>query len=276
MPHLTINDIRLHYTDQGEGQTVLLIHGLGSSSRDWEHQIPVLLPHYRVICLDMRGHGESDKPRGRYSIKGFADDTLAFISQMNLSKPHIVGISMGAMIAFQLATDEPEVPGSLTIVNSAPEVIPRRPAEYVMVAKRLFFAHVLPMKVVAKGLAKLLFPKPEQQDIRDTFESRWAENDRTAYLASLRAIIGWGVTSKLERITCPVLVIAADQDYTPVEQKREYVAHLGDARLEVVEDSRHGTPIDQADEFNRLLLDFLQQTGNPGLSQLSQTNQNGE
>ncbi|PKM05221.1 MAG: 3-oxoadipate enol-lactonase [Gammaproteobacteria bacterium HGW-Gammaproteobacteria-6] len=259
MPFLTLNGCQLHYTDQGEGDAVLLIHGLGSSTRDWEYQLPALLPHYRVLCLDMRGHGQSDKPRGAYSIRQFADDCMAFITHMGLVKPHIVGISMGGMIAFQLATDHPEVPASLTIVNSAPAVIPRRAAEYLMVGKRLFFAHVLPLSTIAKGLSKLLFPKDEQQSIRETFEQRWNENDRRAYLASLRAIIGWGVSQHLHRINCPVLVIAGDQDYTPVESKQEYVAHLGDARLEVIADSRHGTPIDQAEKFNQLLVEFLQQ-----------------
>tara|TARA_R110001592_G_scaffold35495_3_gene120724 strand:+ start:7240 stop:8052 length:813 start_codon:yes stop_codon:yes gene_type:complete len=261
MAYLQLNGCNLHYTDQGEGEPVLLIHGLGSSERDWEYQLPALLPGYRVLCLDMRGHGKSEKPKGGYSVKTFAEDCLAFIAFMQLSKPHIVGISMGGMIAFQLATDRPDVPASLTIVNSGPELIPRHPREYLLVAQRLFFAHVLPLSAIAKGLAKTLFPKSEQQDIRETFESRWLENDRRAYLASLRALVGWGVTDKLDRIICPVLVISADKDYTPVEKKREYVSRLGDARLEVIEDSRHGTPIDQADKFNALLLDFLAQSG---------------
>ncbi|WP_339842946.1 alpha/beta hydrolase [uncultured Halopseudomonas sp.] len=261
MAYLQLNGCNLHYTDQGEGDPVLLIHGLGSSGRDWEYQLPALLPQYRVLTLDMRGHGKSDKPSRGYSVKGFAADCLAFIKHMQLTKPHIVGISMGGMIAFQLATDHPEVPASLTIINSGPELIPRRPKEYLLVAQRLFFAHILPLSAVAKGLAKTLFPKPEQQDIRKTFEGRWLENDRRAYLASLRALVGWGVSERLDRINCQVLVITGDQDYTPVEKKREYVCHLGDARLEVIEDSRHGTPIDQAEKFNALLLDFLAQSG---------------
>tara|TARA_R110001599_G_scaffold23245_4_gene85505 strand:+ start:1887 stop:2540 length:654 start_codon:yes stop_codon:yes gene_type:complete len=189
----------------------------------------------------------------------FAADCLAFIQAMELEKPHIVGLSMGGMIAFQLATNSPETPASLTIVNSAPEVIPRRPAEYWMAGKRLFFAHILPMRAIASGLGKMLFPKPDQQHHRDTFQARWCENDRRSYLASLRAIVGWGVSAQLDRIVCPVLVVSADQDYTPVEQKRNYVSRLGDARLEVIADSRHATPVDQPEAFNSLLLDFLQQ-----------------
>ena len=257
MPDLMLNGCRLHYTDQGQGPAVLLIHGLGSSGRDWEHQLPALLPHYRVLTLDMRGHGASDKPPRGYSIKAFAEDCRAFIEQMQLERPHIVGISMGGMIAFQLATDHPQIPGSLTIINSGPELIPRRPAEYAMVAKRLFFAHVLPLPTVAHGLARLLLPKPEQAELRAIFEQRWKENDRRAYLASLRALIGWGVSKRLDRINCPVLVVSGDRDYTPVEKKREYVSLLGDARLAVVEVSGHATPVDQPEAFNRLLLDFL-------------------
>lgn len=259
MPQIRLNDCEFHYTDQGSGQPVLLLHGLGSSEQDWEYQIPALSAHYRVLCLDMRGHGGTDKTGEGYSIAQFARDCLAFIEAMGLEKPHIVGLSMGGMIAFQLATDAPEVPASLTIVNSAPEVIPRRPAELWMAGKRLFFAHVLPMSTIAKGLSRLLFPKPEQVNHRQTFIQRWTANHRRSYLASLRAIVGWGVSNQLDRISCPVLVVSADQDYTPVELKREYVSRMGDARLEVIADSRHATPVDQPAAFNTLLLNFLSQ-----------------
>ncbi|WP_304640562.1 alpha/beta fold hydrolase [Pseudomonas sp.] len=261
MPYFTRNGHRLFYSDEGTGDPVILLHGLGSSTRDWEHQIPALLPYYRVICIDMCGHGQSDKPPSGYSIKRFADDTKALIDELQLQRPHIIGISMGGMIAFQLATDHPEVPASLTIINSAPEVKPRRPAEYLMVAKRLLLAHAFPLGVTAKALGKLLFPKPEQAELRQTFEQRWRENARGPYLASLRAIIGWGVADRLQRICCPVLVVAGDGDYTPVEHKREYVARLGDARLEVISDSRHASPIDQVETFNALMLGFLRECG---------------
>jgi len=259
MPQIRLNGCQFHYTDQGSGPPLLLLHGLGSSERDWEYQIPALTPHYRVLCLDSRGHGQSEKGGAGYSIALFAADCLAFIEALKLEKPHIVGLSMGGMIAFQLAVNSPQIPASLTIVNSAPEVIPRKPKEYWMAGKRLFFAHVLPMRAIAGGLGKLLFPKPEQQHHRDTFQARWNENHRASYLASLRAIVGWGVSAQLDRIACPVLVVSADQDYTPVEQKREYVSRLGDARLEVVDDSRHATPVDQSEAFNALLLSFLQE-----------------
>lgn len=267
MPYLQHDGQRLYYEDAGQGSPVLLVHGLGSSSRDWEYQMPELQARHRVIALDVRGHGQSDKPRQRYSIAGFAADVAALIDHLQLAPVHLVGISMGGMIGFQLATERPQLLKSLTIVNSAPEVKPRSVREYLEVARRLLLAHVLGLNTVGKALGKLLFPKPEQADLRRKIEQRWPQNDKRAYLSSLHAIIGWGVQERLGRITCPTLVISADRDYTPVALKQAYVERLPNARLVVIEDSRHATPLDQPQIFNRTLLEFLAQIDHSTQSQ---------
>ncbi len=262
MPYFDNDGCQLHYEDYGHGAPLLLVHGLGSSTRDWEYQIPALAQHYRVIALDVRGHGRSDKPRGAYRIADFADDVAALIEYLQLPPVHLVGISMGGMIGFQLGVDRPELLRSLTIVNSGPEVKAKSPGDWLEIAKRWTLARVLSLETIAKALAKLLFPKPEQAELRRKVEERWPQNDKHAYLASLDAIIGWGVRERLQRITCPTLVISADRDYTPVERKREYVAEMPNARLLVIENSRHATPLDQPERFNSALLAFLGETAN--------------
>lgn len=257
MPYLDNDGCQLHYEEYGQGAPVLLVHGLGSSTRDWEYQLSELAAHYRVIALDLRGHGRSDKPRERYSIAGFAEDVAALIEHLNLAPVHLVGISMGGMIGFQLGVDHPELLKSLCIVNSGPEVKAKRPRDYLEIAKRWSLSRLLSLESIAKGLGRLLFPKPEQAELRRKIEQRWPQNDKRAYLASLDAIIGWGVRERLARIVCPTLVISADRDYTPVAQKQAYVSELPNARLLVIEDSRHATPLDQPECFNNGLLAFL-------------------
>ena len=247
----------LHYEEYGHGTPLILIHGLGSSSQDWELQVPVLALHYRLIVVDVRGHGRSDKPSERYSIEGFTYDLIALIEHLDLPPAHVVGLSMGGMIAFQLAVDEPGLVKSLCIVNSAPQVKVRTAQEYGWWAKRWTLARVLSLATIGKALGDRLFPKPAQADLRRKMAERWAKNDKRAYLASFDAIVGWGVQERLSRITCPTLVISADHDYTPVAQKENYVKLLPDARLVVIEDSRHATPLDQPEVFNATLLDFL-------------------
>jgi pimeloyl-ACP methyl ester carboxylesterase len=257
MPYFDNDGCQLHYEDYGHGTPVLLIHGLGSSTLDWEFQIPVLSAHYRVLALDVRGHGRSDKPRERYRMVDFADDVTALIEHLQLPPVHLVGISMGGMIGFQLGVDQPHLLRSLTIVNSAPEVKAHNLRERLEIAKRWLLARLLPLETLAKALGKLLFPRPEQAELRRKVEQRWPRNDKRAYLASLDAIIGWGVRERLQRITCPTLVISADRDYTPIEHKQAYVTELPDARLQVIDNSRHATPLDQPQRFNTVLLDFL-------------------
>ncbi|WP_165670860.1 alpha/beta fold hydrolase [Metapseudomonas otitidis] len=259
MPWFDHHGCRLHYEIHGQGTPVLLVHGLGSSTLDWEYQLPALSTRHQVVLMDVRGHGLSDKPRERYSIAGFAADAAALIEHLGLAPVHLVGISMGGMIGFQLGVDRPELLRSLTIVNSAPEVKPRSPRDYVEVAKRWTLSRLLGLDTIAKALGRLLFPLPEQAELRAKVEERWPRNDKRAYLAALDAIIGWGVRERLARITCPTLVVTADRDYTPVAQKEAYVRELPDARLVVIEQSRHATPLDQPQRFNTTLLDFLNQ-----------------
>ncbi|MCY1283800.1 3-oxoadipate enol-lactonase 2 [compost metagenome] len=257
MSYFDYQGCQLHYEAYGHGAPLLLIHGLGSSTLDWEYQIPALSAHYQVIVLDVRGHGRSDKPRERYSIAGFAEDVAALIEHLQLAPVHLVGISMGGMIGFQVGVDYPHLLKSLTIVNSGPEVKAKKPADYLMIAQRWTFSRLLSLERIGQGLARILFPKPEQAELRAKVEQRWPRNDKRAYNASLDAIIGWGVREHLARITCPTLVVSGDHDYTPVATKEAYVKELPDARLVVIADSRHATPLDQPERFNTTLLDFL-------------------
>jgi pimeloyl-ACP methyl ester carboxylesterase len=102
---------------------------------------------------------------------------------------------------------------------------------------------------IGKALGGKLFPKPEQADLRQKMAERWAKNDKRAYLASFDAIVGWGVQERLSRVTCPTLIVSADRDYTPVALKETYVKLLPDARLVVIADSRHATPLDQPERL---------------------------
>ena len=263
MPYFEHAGCQLYYEDHGQGEPLLLVHGLGSSIQDWEYQLPHLQQQRRVLAVDLRGHGRSGKPRERYSMAAFAADVAALIEHLGLPPVHLVGISMGGMVGFQLGVDRPELLRSLCIVNSAPEVKAKSLADWWMLAKRWSLSRLLSLQTIGKGLGRLLFPLPEQAELRAKVEQRWPQNDKRAYLASLDAIIGWGVREHLAAITCPTLVISGDRDYTPVAAKQAYVAELPNARLVVIERSRHATPMDQPDRFNAVLDDFLAQVEQP-------------
>ena len=265
MPIARIRDIDVHYeiTAPGRGDAVLCIHGLGSSTRDWEPQIGALAHHHTVITYDVRGHGETAKPRGRYSVRQFAEDAAALIEHLEPGPVHVLGISMGGMIALQLAVDFPRLVRSLIIVNSGPEMILRTWKQRIAIYQRFVIVRLMGMRKMGQVLADVLLPKPEHAAERATFVERWARNDPGAYLRALRALIGWSVSDRLPSISCPTLIVSADQDYTPVAYKEYYTKLIPGARLAVVADSRHMLPVEKPNEFNAIVTGFLDGSATP-------------
>jgi 3-oxoadipate enol-lactonase len=252
-----VGDIELHYERYGSGEPILLLHGLGSSTLDWELQITALSEQYQVVVADFRGHGQSDKPAGPYSIAGFAADIANLITQLGLGPMHVVGISMGGMVAFQLAVDAPEQVRSLVIINSGPEFPSHTLKAKLVIQSRLLMLKFMGMRRLGTAIAKRLFPAPEHESLRHMFVDRFSINDPRAYEDSVRAIAKFSVAERLDRIRCPVLVVASDRDYTPVSAKQAYLPRIASAKLIVIRDAGHACTLDQPDEVNAALLDFM-------------------
>ncbi len=259
MPRIRIGNIHLHYELTGSGPPLVFLSGLGMSTPDWEEQVAYFSKTYTVLTFDPRGHGKSDKPCSPYSIPFLAAEAAVLIRSLSLSPAHIVGLSMGGMSAFQLAIAAPELIRTMVIVNSGPNFFTATSAQKMELAGRELIIRILGMRRMGELLSRALFPRPDQYALRSRIARRWGENDKCAYLATLRGFKGWSVVPYLHEIEHPTLVISADEDYTPVAYKEWYVARMPNAKLVVIPDSRHATPLDQPERFNRVLDEFLRQ-----------------
>ncbi len=257
MPTLHVNDVNLYYEVTGKGQPLVFIHGLGSSTQDWGFQTAEFSKHYQVITFDLRGFGKSDKPKTPYSMKLFAADTAGLLKGLGVSAAHVVGLSLGGSVAFQLAVDAPELVKTLTIVNSGPALVLRSFKDRIAVYSRFLIVRLLGMRKMGEMIFKKLLPNPQDTEMRERVIARFAQNDQAAYLNTMRAYIGWSVLDRIGGIGCPTLVIASDQDYTPVALKEMYVKLMPNARLVVLEDSRHAVPAEHPQKFNAVLAEFL-------------------
>lgn len=257
MPSAIINGIQLHYDIHGEGAPVLFVHGLGSAGRDWEKQVAAFADRYRILTVDLRGHGRSQRPAGPYSIAGFADDLARLLRELKLPPVHLVGLSLGGMISLQLAADHAELIRSAAIVNSGPDIRPRRLSERLQLLLRRGLIHTFGLKRFGPILGRRLFPANANLADRKAFETRFVDNDKAPYLAALDAAMSTDLTPRLADIHCPVLVVAADQDYWPVSAKQAYVDKMPTARLVVVPDSHHALPVEKPEAFNAVLREFL-------------------
>jgi len=257
MPYCTVDDVRLYYNETGTGPPLLFVHGLGSSSRDWAEQVAHFDSAYRVLRLDLRGHGRSERPQGPYHMAEFAREVAVLLRRLDAAPAHVVGLSMGGMVALQLGADAPGLVRSLTVVNSTADTRLHTWRDLWFYVSRRTAVQVLGMRRVGQIIARRLFVEPDQEELRTKFVRRWAQNDKQGYIWSVDAIMGWSVWNRLPSIATPTLLVAAEHDYTPVAEKNRVASAMPAARLAVVQGARHALPVERPEAFNAILEGFL-------------------
>ena len=121
MPAIDLDGMTLHYTDEGEGEPVILIHGFPLSSELWTPQRAALSANYRVLALDLRGHGMSEPPHGAASVEMYADDIMAFMDALGIGAANLAGLSMGGYIVMALLRRYPDrVRSIMLLATKAP------------------------------------------------------------------------------------------------------------------------------------------------------------
>lgn len=260
--HPSTNERRItvsHEVHGSHGPLVLLLHGLGSRGEDWVFQIEALQGEYRVVTPDLRGHGDSPSAPGWPTLRDLAADVAGLLRQMGGRRSHVVGLSLGGGVALQMGLDFPDLVESLTIVNAAATLrVPfqRLPGAFGRMALLLSGRRRWLGEWVAAGL----FPRDDQLQLREVAAERIAENLRRNYLKAIIAILRFDLRKQVHLIRAPTLVIAGELDDTmPLHPKEELTRAIPGARLKVIEDSGHATPLDAPDEFNQILLEFLRE-----------------
>ena len=257
MSKIKVNDISLDYEDYGSGKVLLMLHGLGSTKKDWDAQVLFFSKNFRVIAVDLRGHGNSTKPQDAYGVPLMTEDIKCFLDALGIKKATLIGFSMGGAVAFDFAVKHPEYLDNLVIVNSGPDFNDMGQIGEDLLNGRTKFLETKGLNALAKEISYNMFPEASQVDLRNEFEERCKQNDYNAYYKSFTTLMNWGLGKKLKEIKTRTLVVASDMDYTPVSFKEEYVSRLPNATLVVIKNSRHGAVIDQPEAFNNVLLNFL-------------------
>lgn len=260
MPYQTVNGIRLRYELWGEGETPLvLLHGLGSSADDWLLQLPAFAPYFKCAPLDLRGHGASDKPAGRYSVELFAADVAALLHQLGLAPAHVLGLSLGGLVAQQLAMAHAPVVRSLTLINTFPGLWPpTRDLLRMLWRRRDTILRPHDIARTAAVIAADLFPEARQALLYDWTVRRLAANDADAYRRAALAVLRYRPDRRLDRLTTPILIIAGDSDrIVPGVYQQRLRARLPHAQFVSIAHSGHASPLDQPKAVNEAVLHFL-------------------
>jgi len=266
MPKFTdVDGLRLCYEEQGERheEALVLIPGLGYGRWLWRKQLPVFSKHFRTIAIDNRGSGLSEKPPGPCTIEQMAEDVKGLLDALGIERAHLCGISMGGLIAQEFALSFPERLHKLILVATTAGgsriVLPDMEVMQ-------FFSQIgarPPEENFKQGLPFVFTPrfiKEHPEEIEEL--RRWILEREPAppeaTLAQLAAITGFNAEARVSQIQAPTLIVGCEEDRVmPVENSKFLAKSIPNAKLVVLTGCGHLCPIEKADEFNQVILEFL-------------------
>jgi len=220
-----MDSIRLHYTEHGRGEPLILLHGNGEDSSYFERQIAFFQNRYRVIAVDTRGHGKSPRGTAPLTLNQFADDLRAFMDELNIASAHILGFSDGANVAMLFALAHPTRVKSL-ILNGG--------------------------NLFPEGLTE-----QTRREIDEEYEQAVAANDESL-LELLRLMIDEPQIdpAQLSELNKPTLVVAGTDDMIEETHTRLIAESIPNAQLAIIEGT-HFVAFENSDAFNRAVSVFL-------------------
>lgn len=265
MPLARVDDIDIYYVVEGEGPPLLMIMGFGGQHHSWGDATSRLLAqHFRTIRFDNRGTGLSDKPQVEYSIAMMADDAAGLLRALGIDRAHVYGVSMGGMIAQELALRHPQMVAGLVLGCTTPG-----------------WAHgVAP----SAEIIQMMMPEPglsREEQVRKSWPAlcapRFLEEGRAFLEEMLRrslenptpidtmnrqaaAIQRFDTYERLGQIRAPTLIVHGDQDVL-VPTQNAYILHerIPGSRLVIIEGAGHVYFWEKPEEAARVVVEFLTQ-----------------
>jgi len=255
-------EVSIHFTDTGDGPALVLIPGLGSSSRSFDPVVPVLSKSYRVIAVDNRGTGRSDAPPGPYRIETMADDVAHVIDSLGVAPVAAVGLSMGGTVLQSMLIDHRELLSAAVLLSTFPSYTAVQHAwlDAQLAVRR---SSAGPLAVAAVGIAWVLTGSilGDHERLHAALELRASDPEPTgyeAYAAHAEATRTFDRRAELPTVTTPTLVVVGAEDVlTPVSQSVEIGELIPGSKLVVLPRGGHGVLLEYQSRTLAVVTRFL-------------------
>ena len=262
MPVCRLPGLELYYVERGQGEPLIFLNGLAGDSMSWMGQLKSFSRHYRCLALDNRDVGQSSYVDTPYSIRDLANDLIGFCEQLRLGPAHVVGVSMGGMIAQEMALAAPERVASLVLVNTlagADDWFRATLDLFKLIRQQgpdtaTFFSRILPWWV-------------SHEFFRDSGRTSWlmwllSQNPYAQKLEGfnrqLEAVAAHATATRLGQIRCPVMILSGVDDHImPPHFALELKRLISHAVLQQAPGVGHALPVENPVLFNSSLTQFL-------------------
>ena len=264
MPNVRVNDIMLHYEQEGAGEPLLLIPYLAADNACYAFQVAEYAKHFTCLSVDLRGTGASDKPAGPYSTEQLADDMAGFLEALGIERAHVAGLSLGAAVGMWLSAKYPARVASLSLHSAWPKT-------------DLFLKTIVEgWRIMARALGSVpemtiqgIFPfcytpelyaaRPEYIDSLAAFVRSRPAQPLDAFISQSGAVLTHDIGAHLAHIQAPTLITFGRHDIvTSTRFAQPLQAGIAGAELLIFEECAHAPIYERVDEFNQKTLEFLQ------------------
>lgn len=254
--------VRIYWETQGKGEPLLLIMGLGCGSNLWYRMLPLLTPYFQVITFDNRGIGKSDCPEGPYTATQMAEDALAVMQAAGVESTHVMGVSLGGVIAQELTLIAPDTVRSLILGCSHPGFsvgIPPIPEVIAIFRNRSVPAQESFWAMRPYGYAQ---DTPDSHIEEDISVRLQATATAQGFNAQAHAGGQWVGGERLSAIDCPVLIIQGTEDGVVHPDNAAHLKKwIKEAQIAFIEKASHMFFTEKADEAAGLMKDFIRMQG---------------
>ena len=265
MPKAAVNGINMYYEVQGKGVPLVMIQGFAGNHQAWFFQTPVFRKYYKVIIFDNRGIGRTEKSSEPYTIRTMADDVIGLMDYLNIDKVHVLGMSLGGIVAQEIAISYPErviklVLGSTFADIERNDVHPElmkalgiREGDASVDIRNIDFRKLMNF-MVSSAFNKRLYRMVQLPLSKLSMRSI----DASGYLEQMRAVTSYSTVDRLHQIKAPTLVITGTGDRIISPSMSDLIASkIANARLVKVKGGSHAFFMEMRGRFNKEVLEFL-------------------
>jgi 3-oxoadipate enol-lactonase / 4-carboxymuconolactone decarboxylase len=272
MPFVSREGVRLYWRADGnqEKPALLLLNSLGTDHAMWSAVVPLLIRDYRVLRMDTRGHGASDAPKADYAISMLAADALAVADAADARRAHICGLSMGGMLALELAAEHPDRVERVIAANTSPQM------DSQLMRERAELVRAKGMGAIVDAVLERFFTQPfrdRSPPVVGTTRATLLATDADGYAGCCMAISAMALREKLPKVKAQLLVINGARDIStpPAEHGDRIAAAVANARTVTI-DAGHLSAVEQPEAFAGAVVAFLgEPAAQPDVTQALQT-----
>ena len=258
MPYSTRNGLRIHYEVHGDGPPLVLVHANPFDRRLWTYQVSRFSPFYRVIAVDLRGYGLSDKPETPFTLRDMADDVLGVCADENIERAIFAGVSVGSGISMLIGIEQPEMAEAVILVGGSSSG-PRDVESIVAGFKDKDLGDYL-MSLMRGYVAPGFADTPVGRWLLNLFVENSANLSAACIANIFRARGSYDMTDKLAGMRVPALVINGEYDMS-LPAGRASAALIPGGEHVMLQNTGHACCIEDPAGFDSAMIAFLRRNG---------------